>query len=76
MRRILLSAVMLIVLASCIDSANVKTQTTNHKVGQFGGEVDVVTIEGCEYFIMQHGRSMSMCHKGNCSNPIHRKQNE
>lgn len=72
MNKILLSAIMLIGLASCIDKPNVETQTTHHKVGQFGQEVDVVTIEGCEYFIMQHGRSTNMCHKGNCNNPIHK----
>jgi hypothetical protein len=71
MKKLLLTVMVLMILASCIDSPNVKTQTTNHKVGQFGQEVDVVTIEGCEYFIMQYDRSMSMCHKGNCTNPIH-----
>ncbi len=74
MKKILLSAIALMVLASCINKPNVDTKTTQHRVGSFGEEVDVVTIEGCEYFVMQYDRSMSMCHKGNCSNPIHKTQ--
>jgi len=72
MKRILIIPIVLIGLASCIDKPNVDSKTTQHKVGTFGEEVDVVTIEGCEYFLMQYDRSMSMCHKGNCSNPIHK----
>ena len=72
MKRILIIAIVLIGLASCIDKPTVDSKTTQHKVGTFGEEVDVVTIEGCEYFLMQYDRSMSMCHKGNCSNPIHK----
>jgi hypothetical protein len=76
MKKLLLSAIALMVLASCINKPNVDTKTTQHKVGSFGEEVDVVTIEGCEYFVIQYDRSMSMCHKGNCRNPIHKLQEQ
>lgn len=72
MKRILIISIVLIGLASCTDEPNVDSKTTQHKVGMYGEEVDLVTIEGCEYFLMQYDRSMSMCHKGNCSNPIHK----
>lgn len=41
--------------------------------------LQVVTIEGCEYFVVENGirtvsdaYSFTMCHKGNCKNEIHK----
>ena len=34
-------------------------------------EYNIVIIEGCEYF-----RYYGLCHKGNCSNPIHKKEQQ
>jgi hypothetical protein len=75
MKRLLLTAMVLIGLASC-QEPNVNTKNTQYKIGSFGKELKVVTIEGCEYFLMQYDRSMSMCHKGNCKNPIHKQQEQ
>ena len=76
MSNILLSVIVLIGLASCTDNPNVDIKNTQYKVGTFGEEVKLFTIEGCEYFLLQFDRSISMCHKGNCSNPIHKKQEQ
>jgi hypothetical protein len=36
---------------------------------------EIVIIDGCEYITVDQGiaenRVFSMCHKGNCNNPIH-----
>ena len=72
MKTILLSAIALIVLASC-EEPTIVSKPTPHKIGIYGEEVEVVKIEGCEYFTIQYDRSMSMCHKGNCTNPIHKQ---
>jgi hypothetical protein len=60
MKKFLMSAIVLMVLASC-EEPNVK---------------EVINIEGCEYFLIQYDRSKSMCHKGNCTNPIHKQQEQ
>lgn len=31
----------------------------------------IVEIEGCEYFVLDAYGSYTICHKGNCKNPIH-----
>ena len=45
------------------------------QIGAFSEiEIEVVVIDGCEYFIYCPGSSGGMMtHKGNCSNPIHKK---
>ena len=69
-------AVMLLTLASCHES-NVETTNSGHRVGTFGHTLDVVKIEGCEYFFADYDRSALFTHKGNCTNPIHKlKQQE
>lgn len=40
------------------------------------GDLEVLTIEGCEYLVYKEGDGPNhaygyMAHKGNCSNPIH-----
>ena len=67
-------AIMLLTLASC-EEPNVETSKTNHLIGTFGHELDVVKIEGCEYFFADYDRSALFTHKGNCTNPIHYKNN-
>ena len=71
MKKILLSAMVLMVLASC-DEPNIKLKPTKYKVGVVQGK-DLVEIklEGCEYFFYDTN-DLLLCHKGNCSNPIHK----
>jgi hypothetical protein len=36
----------------------------------------VYTYEGCEYIRIDNGREAWGSHKGNCSNPIHKQQEQ
>ena len=60
-------------LVSC-NEGNVPCEKSPYEVGNFGIELTVIKIEGCEYFFTDYRRSAIMCHKGNCSNPIHKIQ--
>ena len=64
-------AVMLLTLVSCHEP-NVETTNSGHRVGTFGHTLDVVKIEGCEYFFGDYDRGALFTHKGNCTNPIHK----
>jgi len=33
--------------------------------------MDIIIIEGCEYLQNSGSGDYSICHKGNCKNPIH-----
>lgn len=35
-----------------------------------------VTIDGCEYIIVEGNVEYSITHKGNCKNPIHKQENK
>jgi hypothetical protein len=72
MKKILLSAMVLMVLASC-QEPNVKPKNTGYVIDAFGTELEVIKIEGCEYLLIYYSKSKSLCHKGNCKNPIHKK---
>ena len=61
------------VLSSCSEG-NVPSEKSPYEVGNFGTELKVIKIEGCEYFFTDYRRSAIMCHKGNCKNPIHKIQ--
>jgi hypothetical protein len=74
MKKLLLTATMLMVLASC-EGPNVEPKSTTYRIGiSFGREIEVYELEGCEYFYLQYDRSASLTHKGNCKNPIHRQK--
>lgn len=60
-------------LVSC-GEGNVPSEKSPYEVGSFNTELKVIQIEGCEYFFTDYRRSAIMCHKGNCSNPIHKIQ--
>ena len=72
MKRILLITSVLMMLASC-DDPNVPTKSTTHKIGWNGTDLEVIELEGCEYYFTEYGKSAIMCHKGNCSNPMHKQ---
>jgi hypothetical protein len=72
MKKMLLSGMVLMVLASC-EEPNVHPKSTTYRIGiSFGREIEVYELEGCEYFYLQYDRSASLTHKGNCKNPIHK----
>jgi len=73
MKKILLTAMVLMVLASC-EEANVHPKSTKYRIGKVSGhEIQVYEFEGCEYFYFEYDRSASLTHKGNCKNPIHER---
>lgn len=71
MKKILLSAIVLVLFASCKEQ-NVKPESTDYVIDAMGTELEVIEIEGCEYFLTYYSKSKSLCHKGNCKNPIHK----
>ena len=75
MKKILLSAIVLFLFASCKEQ-NVKQESTDYVIDAMGTELEVIEIEGCEYFLIYYSKSKSLCHKGNCKNPIHKQQEQ
>ena len=65
-----LLALMILVLSSC-EQPNVPTKKSTHRIGKLGREIDIVEIEGCEYFFAEYTSFSMLEHKGNCKNPIH-----
>jgi hypothetical protein len=72
MKKILLSVSVLMVLASCDGKKNDST----YKLGDTGTTLQLIKMEGCEYFFAPYYKGAIMCHKGNCSNPIHKQQEQ
>lgn len=75
MKKLLLTATMLMVLASC-GRPNISPENTKYKLGPTGNiALQVVDLEGCEYFFCQETSvHFSLTHKGNCKNPIHKQK--
>lgn len=64
-------AVMIVTLVSC-EGPNVESKETKYLIGNVEGRpLEIVEIEGCEYFFAEYDRSAIFEHKGNCNNPIH-----
>jgi hypothetical protein len=72
MKKLLLIASAMIVLASCVEKSNVKTKNTTYQINN-GITLQLINIEGCEYYFVPLTGSYNLCHKGNCKNPIHYK---
>ena len=64
-----------LIMGSCLES-NVPRRTTPYAINKGHGSeaeyLEIVTIEGCEYFKCYAPHSNIITHKGNCSNPIHK----
>lgn len=80
MKRLLVLLSLSVLCLACCDrpAQNVTTvNATEYSVllkadGHVDRNVFVVELEGCEYwYIMGGHRNASLCHKGNCKNPIH-----
>ena len=71
----LFTAVLLVLMASsCTEQPTSVTKPSEHVISldQFGGtKLNVIEVEGCEYFVGNYDRSGLLTHKGNCKNPIH-----
>ena len=55
---------------SC-NEPTVPTKPTNIVTKEGNNKLRIVEIEGCEYLEFEQGHQYSLCHKGNCKNPIH-----
>ena len=70
MKKLLLTTLIIGMISSCEEATVTKQRT--QIVTQFGAQsMDLITIEGCEYLQYSTGHKYSLCHKGNCKNPIH-----
>lgn len=75
MKEILLAGLLIGMISSCTEST-VEKKTTNIIPYQGGNPMSLVIIEGCEYLQYAAGHKYSLCHKGNCKNPIHKGGNK
>ena len=70
MKRLLFAVLVIGMMVGCVRS-NVTKKQKKRRIDH-GLIVEVVEIEGCEYFKCEtHMRYYTLCHKGNCTNPIH-----
>jgi hypothetical protein len=72
MKKLLLTATVLMVLASC-EETNVERKQTPYTI-DINHELEIVEVEGCQYLYGPWGGSTVLTHKGNCKNPIHKQQ--
>jgi hypothetical protein len=71
MKKLLLATLFIGMISGC-EEPTVTKQSTKI-VTEFGAHpMDIIVIEGCEYLQYSAGQRYSICHKGNCKNPIHK----
>lgn len=75
MKKILIVTLLVGMISSCKEQT-VEKKTTNIIPYEGANPMSVVIIEGCEYLEYAAGNRYSLCHKGNCKNPIHKGGNE
>ena len=70
MKKLLLATLLIGMISSCEEPT--VTRKSTEIVTEFGGKaLKLIVIEGCEYLEYSSGHRYSLCHKGNCKNPIH-----
>lgn len=71
MKKIILATLFIGMIYGC-QKPTVKSKRTNIVI-EFGSDpLEVVTIEGCEYFRTETAHNFfTLTHKGNCKNQIH-----
>jgi hypothetical protein len=80
MKKLLLATLLIGIMGGCTEPT-VKTKMTPYAIGKGHSNeaeyLEIIVIEGCEYFKCFSPHSVIITHKGNCSNPIHKGgQNE
>lgn len=63
-----------VILVSCSSTSKkevVEKNIVNPKNSEL--KFEVIEIDGCEYLLRRSGYAGYMSHKGNCKNPIHKK---
>ena len=76
MKYILLATLLCGMFSSCTEPT-IKDKPTNYTLrlgnSNDGRNVNIAVIEGCEYFVCFNSSGNILCHKGNCSNLIHKE---
>ena len=77
MKKILLAILLIGIISSCTETNSiVDTKSTPYFIqrgnSNIGKQLKTCVIEHCEYFVCFNRYGNSLCHKGNCSNPIHK----
>jgi hypothetical protein len=76
MKKILIAILLIGVISSCTER-NVKTSPTKIVIEIGDDPLEIVTIEGCEYFKTYTAPNyFTLVHKGNCKSPIHKGGNK
>lgn len=70
MKKLLLATLLIGMVSSCEEPT--VTRKSTEIITEYGNKpLKLIIIEGCEYFEYSVGHRYSLCHKGNCKNPIH-----
>ena len=72
MKKTIITTLILATLTTCTEPT-VQTKQTKIVTEYGANPLEVVVIEGCEYFHYRQGHAYVLCHKGNCKNPIHQE---
>jgi len=75
MKKIILATLLIGIMGGCKER-NVNTKPTSHVLGNGDVPLYLCKIEGCEYFMCYNSYGSILCHKGNCSNTIHKRGNK
>jgi hypothetical protein len=75
MKKILLATLLIGMMGGCTEPT-VKKQATQIVTKENASPLNIIIIEGCEYLEYDGDSRYSLCHKGNCSNPIHKGGNK
>lgn len=62
-----------IMLIGC-GKPNVDIKRTDIIVREGYNSLNIIEIDGCQYFYGDWGNATVLTHKGNCNNPIHTKE--
>ncbi len=69
------SIILLITLVSC-GEANVQSKNTGMTLDASMGSIELVVLDGCEYYFYSSNKRMCLTHKGNCNNPVHKQMSK
>lgn len=73
MRKLLLTLVIGLTIVSC-NEPNITPKNTGTKYGEYGQDIQELTIDGCQYIGHFRGSNTDWgTHKGTCNNPIHKE---
>jgi hypothetical protein len=75
MKKLILATLLIGMMGGCTEPTIPRMQT-KIVTELSANPLTILIMEGCEYLQFSKGRKYSLCHKGNCSNPIHKEGNK